>query len=239
MGEQPEPRIPVWKLLLAVVAMAVVVVVVGETLRRTFSTSYPEAHHGLVDRLAEHDLAVAPVSELGRQLRTAVSPAQALRPGMAARSLDVYYQRRAYPGAPPIIPHDVDPEIARTMSCNTCHERGGFSPKHGAYTPVTPHPQYENCMQCHVPATVQDRFRETDWKSISPPAIRRPALPGSPPPVPHTLQLRENCLACHAGPSAVAEVRTSHPERLNCRQCHVPRSVPGTFIRTAAADDRE
>ncbi len=48
------------------------------------------------------------------------------------------------------------------------------------------------------------------------------ATPGAPPTIPHTLQLWENCLTCHAGSASRVEIRTSHPERPRCRQCHVP-----------------
>jgi hypothetical protein len=34
--------------------------------------------------------------------------------------------------------------------------------------------------------------------------------------------MRENCAACHTGPAAREEIRTTHPERIRCRQCHVP-----------------
>ncbi len=51
-------------------------------------------------------------------------------------------------------------------------------------------------------------------------------MDGSPLWIPHDLQLRGNCLACHGGPAAVAEIRTAHPERANCRQCHVPADAP-------------
>ena len=159
------------------------------------------------------------------------------QPGVNARALKTYYARRAYNGAPPVIPHAVDPEIARTMNCNVCHANGGYTPKFNAYAPVTPHPQYANCMQCHVESTTQTTFVATNWQSAASPALHRPALPGSPPPIPHTLQLRENCLACHTGPSAVAEVRTSHPERVNCRQCHVPRTTDQIFNRTAGSSE--
>ena len=55
----------------------------------------------------------------------------------------------------------------------------------------------------------------------------RQAIPGGPLLIPHSLQMRENCLACHAGPQAVVEIKTSHPERQNCQQCHVPdRDIP-------------
>ena len=49
------------------------------------------------------------------------------------------------------------------------------------------------------------------------------AFAGAPPTIPHTLWLRGNCLACH-GAFGFAELQTSHPERANCVQCHVPRS---------------
>jgi cytochrome c-type protein NapB len=130
-----------------------------------------------------------------------------------------------------VIPHEVDVEINRDQRCNTCHEKGGFVPKFNAYTPVTPHPEYRNCMQCHVPSSEEDLFVETDWTSVKQPNIHRPALPGSPPPIPHTLQLRENCLSCHAGPAVPLEIRTTHPERRNCRQCHVPRETLSIFQR--------
>ena len=151
--------------------------------------------------------------------------------GSNVRSLDKYYKRRAYIGAPPVIPHEVDREINRSQRCNTCHEKGGFVPKFNAYTPLTPHPDFSNCMQCHVPLNKADLFVETEWTSIQQPNIHRPALPGSPPPIPHTLQLRENCLSCHAGPAAPIEIRTTHPERHNCRQCHVPRETQLVFQR--------
>jgi nitrate reductase (cytochrome), electron transfer subunit len=163
-----------------------------------------------------------------------------------ARTLAGFRGLRAYPGAPPRIPHSLSPEEFRTMTCNTCHESGGYSARFGAYAPVTPHPEFRNCLQCHaaddgsVGVAVQGRlfggeahdvrsqrssaadFVALDWKTTDWPAINRRALHGSPPTIPHTLEMRGNCLACHAGSSAVAEIRTTHPERANCRQCHVP-----------------
>ena len=132
------------------------------------------------------------------------------------RTLEVFHSRRAFPGAPPVIPHELV-----GGSCLGCHKDGGYAPGFKAYTPVTPHPQYENCQQCHVPQSKVALFANTTF--IRPPAteIDNQALPGAPPPIPHSLQMRENCNACHAGPAAVKEIRTPHPERQNCRQCHV------------------
>ncbi len=141
------------------------------------------------------------------------------------RTLDDYYKNRAYPGAPPSIPHPVKEK--RSMGgkvCLQCHQNGGFVEKFKAYAPVTPHPAMVNCKQCHVEQQTQAYFIDTDFYKKPAPAVgTNNALPGSPPVIPHQLQMRENCLSCHAGPAAVKELRVTHPERINCRQCHVPK----------------
>ena len=53
--------------------------------------------------------------------------------------------------------------------------------------------------------------------------------PEQPPVIPHKVFMRENCQACHAGPAARKEIRTEHPERAQCRQCHVEQVVTSTF----------
>jgi cytochrome c-type protein NapB len=171
---------------------------------------------------------------------------------------------RAFPGAPPRIPHALTPEEFRTDACKTCHERGGFSQRFDAYVPVTPHPERGICLQCHagedslmgvsIPiANPNARCPQCHGPSGGPPRANAtltwpttvwPKLPPttpdqSPPPIPHNLQFRENCLTCHSGPAAVAEIRTKHPERANCRQCHValdPEAQPFARLpRDAAA----
>lgn len=175
------------------------------------------------------------------------------------RTLKTFRYLRAYPGAPPRIPHGFTPTEFRTGACQTCHERGGYSRRFAAYVPVTPHPEMGNCLQCHAldeavtgislpssnpnsrcpqchgsggsppPYDTLLNWRTTFW----PPLSRR--IPNrSPPPVPHDVQGRGNCLPCHAGPAAVAEIRTTHPERADCRQCHVAaETYAGDFIRPA------
>lgn len=139
------------------------------------------------------------------------------------RNLATYYDRRQYPGSPPFIPHSVATSFSYDPpDCLSCHGKGGFSPEHGKFAPVTPHPDKEACYQCHVPVRTEELFKETNWTSIAPPALGRSALGGSPPPVPHSLQLREDCIACHTGPGSVEEIRVEHSARGNCRQCHVP-----------------
>ncbi|MEO9806015.1 MAG: hypothetical protein ABJF04_22340 [Reichenbachiella sp.] len=139
------------------------------------------------------------------------------------RSLEDYYENRAYPGAPPIIPHPlVSEQGIGGKSCLQCHENGGYVDRFKAYAPVTPHPEMLNCRQCHAAPKSGQLFKKTNWVKISHPEIKGSALQGGPPVIPHSLQMRENCLACHAGPAAPNEIKVSHPYRVNCRQCHVP-----------------
>ena len=152
------------------------------------------------------------------------------------RSLNTYYKNRAFHGAPPSIPHKVSDE--RNMGDKSrlkCHENGGYVKKYKAYTPVVPHPEYVNCRQCHVPQKTTRLFKGSNWYKNKIPSVGNAALKGSPPIVPHQVQLHENCLACHAGPAAPKEIRVSHPERINCRQCHVfnnkETSDIGNFMR--------
>ena len=139
------------------------------------------------------------------------------------RSLVDYYENKAFHGAPPSIPHAVNSERSMGgISCLKCHENGGFVSKFNAYAPVTPHPEMVNCRQCHVPQYTEELFKDTNYNKVRAPlAGINNALRSSPPVIPHQIQMRENCLSCHAGPSAPKEIRVSHPERINCRQCHV------------------
>ncbi|MDH5475177.1 MAG: hypothetical protein OEX22_05750 [Cyclobacteriaceae bacterium] len=141
-----------------------------------------------------------------------------------ARKLKDYYGNRAYPGAPPVIPHPLLSEKGiGGQSCLQCHENGGYVDQFKAYTPVTPHPEMINCRQCHVSPKTDELFRLTNWTKTEHPDVEdNAALEGSPPVIPHTLQMRENCLACHAGPAAPKEIKVTHALRINCRQCHVP-----------------
>ena len=49
---------------------------------------------------------------------------------------------RAYKGAPPLIPHDVE---RRKGACLDCHEKGFVG------APIVPHPTRNHvCLQCHI-----------------------------------------------------------------------------------------
>ena len=181
----------------------------------------------------EHDIPLIP-SESGVFKRSEFAMDYANMPidEKHQRSLVTYYENRAYYGAPPTIPHEVKDE--RNMggkSCLKCHQNGGFVSNYNAYAPVTPHPEMINCRQCHVPEKTKSLFKGTHFSKVNAPiAGTNNALDGSPPVIPHQIQMRENCLSCHAGPGAPKEVRVSHPERINCRQCHVPNNKSITDI---------
>jgi len=147
------------------------------------------------------------------------------------RTLSEYYSRRQYPGSPPFIPHKVEEADLAPVECLTCHARGGWTEELKRHTPVTPHPEQVACRQCHVRMTEAKLFVDNNWVSVAPPRLGRAALPGGPPPIPHELQMRGNCIACHVGPATVSTIRVEHPSRGNCRQCHVPETGAAPFQR--------
>lgn len=170
----------------------------------------------------------APEDQFDHQSRKLYLAAeQATEPQLVAlagsRNLNSFYRLRQYPGSPPIIPHEVATAFAAVGNdCLSCHGKGGYSPDHKAFAPVSPHPENSLCFQCHAEQSGAKDFVESTWQSIIPPRLGLSFLGGSPPSAPHGLQLRENCVACHIGPAAVAEIRVTHGSRGNCRQCHVP-----------------
>ena len=148
------------------------------------------------------------------------------------RTLSEYYSLRQYPGSPPYIPHPVEIHGAK-LECLTCHASGGWSERTKRMTPLTPHPEQVSCKQCHVSRETDALFRATDWRSVPPPRLGRSYLPGAPSPIPHDLQMRGNCIACHVGPGTVTAIRVEHPTRGNCRQCHVPDTYATPFRRNS------
>ncbi|HTS89678.1 MAG TPA: hypothetical protein VMG41_14395 [Gemmatimonadales bacterium] len=153
---------------------------------------------------------------------------------------------RAYPGAPPRIPHGLSPDEYRTDACKQCHERGGYSLRFAAYVPLTSHPDMGMCLQCHVGEDSVLGFADPDadpntrctqchgpaggpvraearlpWLATDWPPLAKLTPGQNPPPIPHDSRFRLMCVACHAGQAAVADIRTSHAEWSDCRQCHV------------------
>lgn len=179
------------------------------------------------------------------------------------RSEHKYRVLRAYPGAPPSIPHGFTGDEYRAGTCNTCHERGGYSPRFNAYVPVTPHPEMVACLQCHVgnddvtgvalpdtdpntvcrqchPRSGARAIRSTlDWQPMEWPELGPKSIDGPPPDIPHDQPLRGNCVACHVGPAALDRIRIDHPERASCRQCHVASDSTLPLYRRPAQAEAE
>jgi len=145
-------------------------------------------------------------------------------PEVVARTTAARAAGRAYDGAPPVIPHAIVGE------CATCHDDDGSAIAGVGAAPASPHGRermsgdMRRCRQCHVPSTTAAAFVRSRFTGLPQGPWRGGRFyEGAPPTIPHTLQLRENCLSCHSGPASRAEIRTSHPERVRCRQCHVPQ----------------
>jgi hypothetical protein len=233
--------------------MLLVVRALGDARKRKVDAAEPSA----VQLLAQD----APIAAEANVFRTrpgdlALGTELARRRPAHPRTLATYRSLRAFPGAPPRIPHGLTSDEYRSTGCNTCHERGGYSVRFEAYAPVTPHPELVDCLQCHAandaligialprgdpdarcrqchtPGAARAPYRALDWQSLGWPKLHQSDKAGPPPAIPHDLQLRSNCLSCHMGVAAVAEIRTDHPERASCRQCHwAPDSA--VFVRAA------
>ena len=147
------------------------------------------------------------------------SRASAVRP----TSFSERAARRAFDGAPPVIPH-----VPLGVDCVTCHTPTGKEIPTVGVAPANPHhgdPQagaFENCRQCHLFSQTSTIFRDNSFQGrLQERHAAERAYPTAPPVTPHTLNMRADCLACHAGPAARPEIVCSHPERTNCVQCHV------------------
>ena len=142
-------------------------------------------------------------------------------------------ERRAYDGAPPVIPHS-----SFGMTCIVCHNAEGMDVEGTGFAPPSPHEQtsgmsaISHCRQCHVFAASEEVFVANTFAGLRQDLRRGQRLNAlAPPTLPHKAFMRENCTACHSGPAAREEIRTSHPERANCQQCHVPVTTRAVFTR--------
>lgn len=133
-------------------------------------------------------------------------------------ALDERAQRRAYDGSPPVVPHAIDEQSS--AACLSCHRTGLVV--EGKVARAISHPVYGSCTQCHV--TSEPNFEGTpapfnDFAGHFEDREAERAWEGAPPVIPHSVWMRSNCDSCHgvAGPPGL---RTSHPERRSCTQCH-------------------
>lgn len=148
-------------------------------------------------------------------------------PEMILAALQARASRRAFDGAPPVVPHPIAQDSS--ASCLACHGEG-LQVK-DRFASKMSHPSFGgSCTQCHVSS--QGPFSDAEAGPLaaaltensfegaeSPPKVPR-AWPGAPPMVPHRTFMRSDCMSCH-GPKGLFALRTPHPERQSCSQCHV------------------
>lgn len=135
--------------------------------------------------------------------------------------------RRAFDGAPPVVPHPIAQDSS--SACLVCHARG-LAVKDRTASKVS-HAPFSNCTQCHVPASgpqipigdtaLREPLSGNTFVGFSAFGPGKRAWPGAPPTIPHATLMRSDCLSCH-GPGGLYGLRTPHVERLLCTQCHVP-----------------
>lgn len=147
------------------------------------------------------------------------------RDAARAKSLEHRAWRRSFEGAPPVMPHSASFGEG-TKDCLDCHTTGMTIGDRVAY-PMS-HAPLVGCTQCHIEST----NRELPPPAVTiansfegmRPSVERASVPhGMPRPIPHSIKMRNRCLACH-GEFGYPGLRTSHPERALCVQCHLPSS---------------
>lgn len=160
----------------------------------------------------------------GRRALTEEPPAateEEIREALALRE-----QRRAYDGAPPRVPHPMTQ--TGSLDCVACHQDGFVV--EGRVAKMMSHETYASCSQCHVEdvhsmpgarnALADGPPIDTRFVGLEAPVAGPRAWDGAPPVIPHATQMRERCESCHG---VLAEgLRTSHPWRQSCTQCHAP-----------------
>lgn len=163
-------------------------------------------------------------------------PAPAGGPGSSVKPSgwsQVRAERRAYDGAPPVIPH-----MQMGANCASCHSQTGIQFGEMGFAPPMPHAtdggkgSFARCEQCHVYVEESGLFVENVFQPLRQDLRKgRRATPLAPPTMPHPVFMRENCAACHTGPAAREEIKCPHPERIRCGQCHVPLNDNSEYSR--------
>jgi nitrate reductase (cytochrome), electron transfer subunit len=132
-------------------------------------------------------------------------------------------ERRAYDGAPPTIPHQIDQGAA--PDCLVCHEGGARIA--GLTAPRMSHPRYDSCTQCHVVSALPEPLRlaqpmvANGFQGLPGGGLGARAWAGAPPVIPHTTWMKSECHSCH-GLLGATGLRSTHPWRHSCMQCHAP-----------------
>ena len=143
-------------------------------------------------------------------------------PELAQRggAVDSRAENRWFDGAPPVVPHQILQRDDAT--CLSCH---GKQIKVGtAVARPMSHGHLTMCTQCHVEERAGDLFVPTGFAGRLSPKLGERAFPEAPPTMPHPIFMRRNCNSCH-GKNGRIGLRTTHPERQSCLQCHGPSAV--------------
>ncbi|MCB1204573.1 MAG: hypothetical protein KDN18_09965 [Verrucomicrobiae bacterium] len=162
--------------------------------------------------------------------------AQPVAPEVKRAALQARAGRRAYDGAPPVVPHPITQDSS--AACLACHGQG-LQVKDRFASKIS-HPTFGgSCTQCHVSsqgafsaaeaAVFAVALTDNSFQGAEAPPAGPRAWPGAPPVVPHRTLMRSDCMSCH-GPNGLFALRTPHPERQSCSQCHVS---------AAASDQRQ
>ncbi len=197
------------------------------------ATSYADMHNVTQARtsklrtsLKELSTADDVMSELMTQqpAETRVEPTPEARLAHVLFALNQRDANRAFNGAPPTVPHPIDQKSA--AACMACHGKGVKT--ESLRIPRMSHRFLANCTQCHVedsPTHMDaELFRESHFTGLAAPTEGPRAFPGAPPQIPHTTWMRSDCMSCH-GLAGRQAIRTTHPWRRNCQQCHAPSST--------------
>lgn len=179
---------------------------------------------------------IGPNAGFASHLATLVKPlavATALTNVTEEQRLEAITQRqsrRAFDGAPPVVPHPIPQDS--TAACLACHGNGMAIKDRVA--PKISHAHYGSCTQCHVPAQTGPRITSEPallaavtnnvFSGAIAPTKGERAWAGAPPTIPHSTLMRSDCNSCH-GPTGLYGLRTPHPDRQSCVQCHAPSAT--------------
>ncbi len=145
-------------------------------------------------------------------------------PDLRKEVVEVRKERRMYDGAPPRIPHTVN---TYQEDCLSCH--GNSANLGGQTVPTMSHPEMIMCRQCHLEQVsptlgqLPEGFLDVPNSFVGLKSAGKglPVAAGAPPRVPHPTWFRGRCNACH-GKYAREGLKSPHPQRRACEQCHIP-----------------
>lgn len=196
------------------------------------SDAIPAANYAEMRR-AESNVRIRPMPSLERmhadaEFQRCISchnpHTAAIRPNQKDKqlSLETRASRRAFNGAPPVIPHAI--ERTNDAACYACHGEG--TQIEGRVANRMSHGPLANCLQCHAApppqpfAQLDEVVAENTFVGLAAPRSGERAFDGAPPVIPHSTWMRERCLSCHGGVTGWPGLEVTHRWRTNCIQCH-------------------